>query len=72
MGEIKKDPTVALAKIKEIEEREKQFGPTERTTKRKEDLQVSNCLAFGSSGDFLFKLTTPLCVRASRCCTLAC
>ena len=40
VAEIKKDPTVALTKIKEVEEREKQHGATERSTKRKEELKV--------------------------------
>ena len=40
VAEIKKDPAVALAKIKEIEEREKQHGATERSGKRKEELKV--------------------------------
>jgi hypothetical protein len=40
VGEIKKDPEVALALIKEIEAKEKAHGPTERSTQRKAELQV--------------------------------
>ncbi len=40
VAEIKKEPSVALEKIKEIEEKEKVHGPTERSTKRKEELKV--------------------------------
>ena len=40
VAEIKKEPSVALEKIKEIEEKEKQHGATERSTKRKEELKV--------------------------------
>ncbi len=40
VAEIKKEPSVALEKIKEIEEKEKQHGSTERSTKRKEELKV--------------------------------
>eukprot|EP00281_Chroomonas_sp_CCMP1168_P004820 CAMPEP_0206266532 /NCGR_PEP_ID=MMETSP0047_2-20121206/30628_1 /ASSEMBLY_ACC=CAM_ASM_000192 /TAXON_ID=195065 /ORGANISM="Chroomonas mesostigmatica_cf, Strain CCMP1168" /LENGTH=138 /DNA_ID=CAMNT_0053694599 /DNA_START=53 /DNA_END=465 /DNA_ORIENTATION=+ len=40
VGEIKKDPEVALAKIKEIEAKERAHGPTERSTQRKTELQM--------------------------------
>lgn len=38
--EIKKDPDVALKLIKELEEKERSFGPTERSTQRKKELQM--------------------------------